>query len=211
MNVAETELQTSLFEFTGNHLCLDFTNTVDDRFSNPKELLNSYNDLLVWSRGAQLLTEDEASQLREKAEHHRKEAEAVRQRAINLREALYHIFLAVAQGSSPEKYDLSILNTEFSEAMSQACIVSAKDSFTLDWTGKDKALDRMLWTIARSAADLLTSKGLDDVRVCAAEDCNWLFLDTSKNHSRRWCDMKSCGNRAKVRKHYTQKKHSTYV
>ena len=128
------------------------------------------------------------------------------QRAINLREALYRIFQVVAQGSSPEKSDLSTLNTEFSLAMGRACIVSAEDSFTVDWTDKEKALDRMLWTIARSAADLLTSEGLDDVRVCAADDCNWLFLDTSKNHSRRWCDMKSCGNRAKVRKHYNSKK-----
>lgn len=204
--MAETEIQTSLFEFTGNHLCLDFTNTVHNRFSDPRELLNSYSDLLLWSQEAQLLTEDETLQLREKAEHHRKEAEAVLQRAINLREALYRIFQVVAQGSSPEKSDLSTLNTEFSEAMSRACILPAKDSFTLDWTGKDKALDRMLWTIARSAVDLLTSEGLDDVRVCAADDCNWLFLDTSKNHSRRWCDMKSCGNRAKVRKHYNSKK-----
>jgi len=204
--VAETEIQTSLFEFTGNHLCLDFTNTVQDRFTSPRELLNSYNDLVLWSQEAQILTEGEAWQLREEAKRRRKEAGVVLQRAIDLREALYRIFLAVARGSSPEKFELGTLNTEFSEAMSRACILPVKDSFTLDWTDKEKALDRMLWTIARSAADLLTSEGLDDVRVCAADDCRWLFLDTSKNHSRRWCDMKSCGNRAKARKHYTQKK-----
>ena len=207
--MVETEIQApNNFEFTGNHLCLDFTNTVQDRFTSPRELLNSYSDLLLWSQGAQILTEDEAERLREEASRHTREAKAVLQRAIDLREALYRIFFVVARGSSLEKVDLSTLNTEFSEAMSQACIVPAKDSFALDWTGKEKALDHMLWTIARSAADLLTSEGLDDVRVCAAEDCNWLFLDTSKNHSRRWCDMKSCGNRAKARKHYTQKKQS---
>lgn len=204
--MAETEIQTSLFEFTGNHLCLDFTNTVNDRSTSPRELLNSYSDLLLWSQEAQLLTEGEAERLREEAKHHEKAAGVVLQRAIDLREALYRIFLAVARGSSPGESELSTLNTEFSEAMSRACIVPAKDSFTLDWTDKEKALDRMLWTIARSAADLLTSKGVEDVRVCAADDCRWLFLDTSKNHSRRWCDMKSCGNRAKVRKHYIQKK-----
>ena len=206
--MAETEIQTSLFEFTGNHLCLDFTNTVQDRFTSPRELLNSYNDLVLWSQEAQILTEGEAWHLREEANSRRKEAGVVLQRAIDLREALYRIFLAVARGSSPEKSELSTLNTEFSEAMHRACIVPEKDSFTLDWTDKEKALDRMLWTIARSAADLLTSEGLHDVRVCAADDCRWLFLDTSKNHSRRWCDMKSCGNRAKARKHYTQKKQS---
>jgi predicted RNA-binding Zn ribbon-like protein len=206
--MVETEVQAPNFEFTGNHLCLDFTNTVQDRSTSPRELLNSYSDLLLWSQGAQILTEDEAERLREEAARHTREAKAVLQRAIDLREALYRIFFAVARGSSPEKVDLSTLNTEFSEAMSQACIVPAKDSFALDWTGKEKALDRMLWTLARSAADLLTSAELDDVRVCAADDCKWLFLDTSKNHTRRWCDMKSCGNRAKARKHYTQKKQS---
>ena len=206
--MVETEIQAPNFEFTGNHLCLDFTNTVQDRSTSPRELLNSYSDLLLWGQGAQILTEDEAERLREEAARHTREAKAVLQRAIDLREALYRIFFAVARGSSPEKVDLSTLNTEFSEAMSQACIVPAKDSFALDWTGKEKALDRMLWTLARSAADLLTSAELDDVRVCAADDCNWLFLDTSKNHTRRWCDMKSCGNRAKARKHYTQKKQS---
>ena len=204
--MVETETQAPNFEFTGNHLCLDFTNTVQDRSTSPRELLNSYSDLLLWGQGAQILTEDEAERLREEAARHTREAKAVLQRAIDLREALYRIFLAVARGSSPEKSELRTLNTEFSEAMGRACIMPAKDSFTLDWTDKEKALDRMLWTIARSAADLLTSDGLDDVRVCAADDCRWLFLDTSKNHSRRWCDMKSCGNRAKARKHYTQKK-----
>ncbi len=206
--MAETEIQTSLFEFTGNHLCLDFTNTVNDRSTSPRELLNSYSDLVLWSQEAQILTEEEAGRLREEATHRREEAQKVLQRAIDLREGLYRIFFAAARGSSPEKSELSTLNTEFSEAMSRACIVPTKDSFALDWIDKEKALDRMLWTIVRSAADLLTSKGLDDVRVCAADDCRWLFLDTSKNHSRRWCDMKSCGNRAKVRKHYTQKKQS---
>ncbi len=115
--MAETEIQTSLFEFTGNHLCLDFTNTVQDRFTSPRELLNSYSDLVLWSQEAQLLTEDEASRLREEAKRRRKEAGVVLQRAIDLREALYRIFFAVARGSSPEKSELSTLNTEFSEAI----------------------------------------------------------------------------------------------
>ena len=93
--------------------------------------------------------------------------------------------------------------------MAQVCVVPKEGSFAWDWLNKEQALDRMLWVVARSAADLLVSGELDTVRVCAGEDCNWLFLDTSKNRSRRWCDMKSCGNRAKVRKHYKQKKQAS--
>jgi predicted RNA-binding Zn ribbon-like protein len=60
----------------------------------------------------------------------------------------------------------------------------------------------MLWPIASSAADLLTSERLKKVRLCEAKTCTWLFLDESRNHSRRWCDMKVCGNREKARRHY---------
>jgi len=67
-------------------------------------------------------------------------------------------------------------------------------------------LERINWLIVRSAADLLTSDKLHDVRACSAEDCRWLFLDISKNHSRRWCDMETCGNQAKARRHYRRKK-----
>ena len=206
--MAETEIQASTFDFTGNHVCLDFANTVQDRPTNPHELLNSYNDLVSWSQEAHILTENEARQLREEATRRPTEAAVVLQRAIHLREALYRIFLALIMGSSPQEADLVTFNALLSETMAQGCLVPKESGFAWDWSNKEKALDHMLWPLVRSAADLLTSENLDDVRVCASEDCRWLFLDTSKNHSRRWCDMKSCGNRAKVRKHYSQKKHS---
>jgi predicted RNA-binding Zn ribbon-like protein len=63
----------------------------------------------------------------------------------------------------------------------------------------------MLWPIAQSAADLMTSDKRNSVRQCGADDCAWLFLDESRNHSRRWCDMKTCGNRQKARRHYASK------
>src|ERR687888_470126 len=74
----------------------------------------------------------------------------------------------------------------------------------LAWSWADAAvrLDAPLWPLVRLAAELLVGPELERVRECAAGDCRWLFLDTSKNRSRRWCDMKSCGNRAKVRRFY---------
>jgi predicted RNA-binding Zn ribbon-like protein len=61
-------------------------------------------------------------------------------------------------------------------------------------------LELPLWILARSAADLLTSEQHAYVRQCASEECTWLFIDRSKNHSRRWCDMGDCGNREKARR-----------
>ncbi len=199
-------VETQDFELTGAQVCLDFVNTLDDRATDtPHELLNNYPDLLSWSKKKHLLTDEQELQLREEEMHHPGDAREVLQQAIVLREALFRIFEAVADDASPSPIDLSLLNTALARAMCHACIVPKTEGFAWGWTEKEKALDSMLWSVARSAADLLTSEQRDDVRVCAAEDCDWLFLDTSKNHSRRWCDMKSCGNRAKAKRHYHKK------
>ena len=199
-----TKLETSVFEFTGNHVCLDFTNTVNDRVSTPRELLNSYDDLMRWSEEADILSEDDAHRLRAEAAHHPAEAEQVLQQAIALREAIYRILSAHISDTEAGKGDLVTLNSILARAMTSTCIRNNGKGFAWDWDWSHQSvtLDRMLWSIARSMADLLTSAELESVRMCAAEDCGWLFLDTSKNHSRRWCDMKGCGNRAKARKYY---------
>ncbi len=46
----------------------------------------------------------------------------------------------------------------------------------------------------------------DRVRRCGGANCDWLFMHNSRNHSRRWCDMGSCGNRAKARRYYARHK-----
>ena len=206
--MVETEIATSIFEFSGNHLCLDFANTLNDRANMPRELLNEYSDLVMWSQEAGILTRDDTQQLREEAKQQPTEAAEVLQQAITLREAIYRIFEKIAEDASPGEADLDILNMMLSKVMDQAYIVKTEDGFAWNWAGKRERLDRMLLAVARAAADLLTSEQLSGVRICASEDCNWLFLDTSKNHSRRWCDMKSCGNRAKARRHYGRKKQS---
>ena len=207
--MTETATQTPIFEFTGNWLCLDFINTVEDRpTQHPRELLNSYQDLVTWAKQARIITDDEAHQLLAEAAHSPKDTFAVLQRAIGFREAIHDIFFAIAEDSSPSEAKLASFNAELAATMSHACILPKGEHFVWDWTAKEYALECILWMIVKSAADLLISGELHDVRVCSAPDCQWLFLDTSKNHSRRWCDMKGCGNRAKVRRHYERKKQS---
>ncbi len=205
--MVENGTQAVTFDLSAGQLSLDFANTLDDRPSaSPQEYLNSYDDLLAWSQQAQMVTDAEARQLREQAEKHPAEAAGVLQEAIVLREALFRIFMAVAQGASPEDEDLTMLNSALSEAMRHVRIVPQTGGFQWDWTTGPENLDRVLWPVVRSAADLLTSDELNETRVCASENCDWLFLDTSKNHSRRWCNMKTCGNRAKARRHYERKR-----
>jgi predicted RNA-binding Zn ribbon-like protein len=205
----ELNSQASPFEFTANSLCLDFTNTLHDRTTGHlRELLTSYSDVVFWSQGAQLLTEDEARRLLVEGEHHPEQATTVLHRAIEVREAMFRLFLALSEETAPHESDLDILNKALSEAMAQAHIVHSQEGFRWDWAGKEDVLARPLWPVVRAAADLLTSAELRRVRVCAAEDCSWLFLDTSKNRSRRWCDMNTCGNRTKARKHYERKRNT---
>jgi predicted RNA-binding Zn ribbon-like protein len=209
MCMSETELQTPVFEFTGKRLCLDFANTVNNRIGNPRELLNSYDDLLTWSQEAQILIEQEVESLRERARRHPGAAAEVLTRAVAVREAIYAIFVTRAHEVTPASSDVDRLNTELTRANTQMYLVPEQEGFVWDWAGRKQELDAMLWPVVRSAADVLTSEELQDVRVCASDDCGWVFLDTSKNHSRRWCDMKGCGNRAKARKHYSQKKQAS--
>jgi predicted RNA-binding Zn ribbon-like protein len=206
MYMAETEIVRPAFEFTGNRLCLDFANTVHDRASNPQELLNSYKDLLTWGREAHLLSAPAVAMLSEKASGQPQVAAIVLERALDLREAMFRIFAAQSGGAAPAGEDLSRLNRELARALGQLRLVRGQEDYTWDWTNQEQELDSVLWPVVRSAAEMLTSAELYDVRICASDNCSWLFLDTSKNHSRRWCDMKSCGNRAKARRHYNQKK-----
>lgn len=203
----ENEIQPVTFDLSAGQLSLDFANTLDNRAdTSPQEYLNRYDDLLAWSQQAQTVTDVEARRLREQAEKHPAKASGVLQGAIVIREALFRIFSAVAQGTSPEDEDLNILNSALSEAMCHVRIVPQTGGFQWDWTAGPENLDRVLWPVVRSAADLLTSEELSETRVCASENCDWLFLDTSKNHSRRWCNMKTCGNRAKAKRHYQRQK-----
>lgn len=208
----ENVKQARIFDFTGGLLCLDFANTVDDRPDvHPQEHLNSYHDLVSWGQQAQVLAEREAQSLLEEAARRPAEATNVLERALGVREAIFRIFKSVSEDIVPEEDDLVSLSAAVAGAQVHARIVPKAGGFDWDWSGNANELDRMMWPVVRSAADLLTSDELDDIRLCASETCNWLFMDTSKNHSRRWCDMKSCGNRAKARRFYGRKKSSSSV
>jgi predicted RNA-binding Zn ribbon-like protein len=188
-------------------LCLNFANTLDNRLTaHPLERLTSYRDLVAWGRERGILTEPEAERLRQEAERRPVEAASTLARAIVLREALYRIFSAVAGKRPPEPADMTTLNIALAGALAVLHVVAADHGFAWAWSRGAEGLDRVLWPVVLSAVNLLTSDELGAVRECAAANCGWLFLDTTRNRSRRWCDMTVCGNRAKARRHYARKK-----
>jgi len=193
----------SKFEYIGDDPALDFVNTIDNR-DDPerrKELLNSYADLVAWGRGAGLLTEAEAERLRLKAARSSGQARAAVRRAKILREALYRIFSAVAEERQPAAGDVELLDSFDKQAMAHRRIGRQEPGgYGWQWRTDGDDLDLVLWQVAKAGAELLTSDLVYNVRACAAERCRWLFVDTSRNRARRWCDMRICGNREKARR-----------
>lgn len=193
-------------KLVGEALCLDFVNTVSSYLSDePREHLTSYAALVAWSRHAAILDELAAQQLLAAAEQHPQETTAIWQNAIALRAALHGIFAATAQGDAAPDEDLATFNEALASAMRHTRIDQIEGTYIWTWQ-EDQALDRMLWPIVRSAAELLTEGDLTRVRQCSGERCGWLFVDASKNRSRRWCDMQDCGNVAKVRRFRTRQR-----
>ena len=188
-------------------LALDFANTAENHASaQPIEKLNSYFDLISWSQAANLLTENEARTLLGEVSKQSMAVSAALNRAIELREAIYRIFSAVANESEPDKKDLLYLSEAHIEALKKAQIVPTSKGFEWNWDSIKGSFDQMLWPIAHSAIELLFSEDLNRVGQCADDrGCGWLFYDTSRNHNRRWCSMNDCGNRAKSRSFYKRK------
>ncbi|HZH41308.1 MAG TPA: ABATE domain-containing protein [Gemmatimonadales bacterium] len=191
------------FEFTGGHLCLDFANTTDDRASDhPQEQLTDYARLVQWGVESGVLAGKTGERLRRLASAAPADALAALREGLRLREATFEIFSNVALGRSIPGPALASLSEFVRRAAAHAHLVRSSRRVTSEWIDPELHLDAMLWPVSRAAAELLTGEGVAHVRQCASETCSWLFLDRSKNHRRRWCDMKVCGNRDKARRYY---------
>ncbi len=211
----ETARSAANVSLLGGNLCLDFANTADYHASeHPQELLTCYEDLVAWSQHVGLLSKPTAQRLLLQASQRPADAATVLEQAIELRETIYRIFAATAHRERPRQDDLARLSVQAGHAFKQSQIVESNGGFRWKPLADVDALDQMLYPIARSAADLLTSHELGRVRQCAdvLDGCGYLFVDTTRNRSRRWCDMRDCGNRAKARRFLErQRRRSTGV
>jgi predicted RNA-binding Zn ribbon-like protein len=188
----------------GGRLCLDFTNTMDWHAGPaPRELLVDFTALVAWYRHCGLLGPGEAARLSAAAAGRPEASARALRRVREFREAVYRLFRAIAQGEPAPETDRARLNGVLAAEGTTVALVSGAERLGWGWHGRNPPpLDWPLLPIAWSAAELLTSADLTRVRQCAAEGCGWLFLDHSRNRSRQWCAMATCGNRAKARRHY---------
>lgn len=199
----EIDIYDGKLQLKEQRLCLDFANTANWHASEqPVEELTSYAELVGWAVRVGLLSADRGARLLGAAAQQPADARAALAQAVDLREAIYRIFSAIAAGRTPEPADLTLLNNWFAHGLGRLQVTQTAGSFDWRWQGADSVLEGMLWPVAHSAAELLISAELDRVKECADErGCGWLFFDSSRNRSRRWCSMDSCGNLAKVRRH----------
>jgi len=190
-------------------LCLAFANTVDWHASaHPEEHLNSYVDVLDWARKAGLLSDDRHASLLARAAADPAGAGGALKQALILREALYRVFSNTADQRAPAPDDLAVLNAALAKALPHLRLMpAAGGSYAWGYVADEADLEGVLGEVALSAAALLTSADLSRLKECADErGCGWLFLDMTRNRSRRWCDMSGCGNRAKARRHYQRQR-----
>jgi len=162
--------------------------------------------LVAWTQGQGLTNEIETQRLLREGKANPSDRERVLARAASLGTAMGSLFRAVAEQSPPPPADLARLNLEMAALFSTSRLEPAGAVYR--WAWAREPLERILYPILRSACDLLTSSELSHVRICEAETCNWVFLDTTKNRSRRWCDMRSCGNREKMKRYRLRKRRS---
>ena len=191
------------FQLVAGHAALDLANTLDNRGQpNEVELLDSYEALLRFAEQSKVITPAHKRQLARAVPGHALD------HAIQLREAVHAIFLPLALEGTPPPDAIDTLNRYTHQALQHRAIGRRSSHYTWRWDDPNHP-ESPIWPLALGAAELLTSPNVSLVRACECDTCRWLFLDQSKNHSRRWCDMKICGNRTKARRYYLRRAANT--
>jgi predicted RNA-binding Zn ribbon-like protein len=203
-NGASARTEKPVYELIAGHPVLDLVNTLDWRFrdSAPEELLNDYSDLVRFTAQSDLISASQARRLlRDTSEGKAaKIVGAVRE----LREAAAQVLYAALEDEDPPSSAVRVLEEFFRDARQSQRLLWSGDKLAWELTPSASLPELPLWLLALSASELMMSDEMDKLRACGNAECRWLFLDTSKNHTRRWCDMKICGNRMKARRFKAQ-------
>ncbi len=169
-------------------------------------MIPTYKDLLRFTVQLELLTTEQARRLGRSVEE--KEAQRVLASTVELREALAAVFYGRIEGGKPPAAQIQILEQQFHAAALHRRLLTGDAHLEWSWSGVERQAEIPLWMLAQAALELLVSSNAKLVKDCGDSTCRWLFLDVSKNHTRRWCDMKTCGNRMKARRHHARTQES---
>jgi predicted RNA-binding Zn ribbon-like protein len=191
-------------QLDGGCLVFDFINTVNTRKPAPEfEYLKTFEDFLAWSEKVGSLRGKRLQALREQASSKPQLASAALREAIDTRENLYPLFSAIAAGKSPDAAVLNAFNERLSLTFQKISMRFGAAGAEVHFSNDEASLDEPLNSVIKSAFDILT--GADFRRIKECPRCGWIFLDTSKNGKRKWCDMNVCGSREKALGYYYRK------
>jgi predicted RNA-binding Zn ribbon-like protein len=183
----------------GERLCLDFANSVETPLGEPEEFLTDFVALARWGNYVGVLDEDQAAAAGEAERAQPELAASLYSGALELRTSIQHVFLAIAEGREVDGEDLAGIQHTYLQGLQQCQLVLWDGQATWTWAGSGEmsVVELVLWRVAESAVELLMEGDLTRVKTCS---CGWLFYDTSRNGSRRWCSMEGCGTQAKMRR-----------
>lgn len=202
----ETPLQPTLTTrrllIIGGNLALDFANTVDDPDGPARyDHANSWADLLDWSIRIKAVSPGHATRLDQVVSTGSKRTTV--RRAVELRQAITLLFGGYADGEPHHAEHWLALRPFTADAFAHATLHAPGTGLArLSWPAAEDPAD--LWRpIAVAATDLLRSNDFYRIKRCA--QCPWLFVDHSRNHSRRWCSMDNCGTAVKMQRYITRR------
>jgi predicted RNA-binding Zn ribbon-like protein len=187
-------------DLIGGHQAIDFANTVSGWGEGNEDWLVNYATFAQWARLAALVDEAEYKKAMSAAARNPFMADRVFAEANELRFALLRLLHAVKAGSSVKADDLAIVNQWVKRAAEAVQLRQVGQTFQEDWSGQVSVLEKPLLAAARAVGQFLVAGSFDRLKICPGHNCAWFFVDLSKNHSRRWCDMAVCGNLAKARR-----------
>jgi predicted RNA-binding Zn ribbon-like protein len=192
----------------GGHPSLDFVNTLGGLRSlapgPADDHLHAYGDLLTFGVRSRTLSKDDAAALRAEAERRPADARAAFRAALELRELISATLRPLAYGDSPGEDLLRRLRQADEDALGHAVLEPAGPCYRWSWPCDPRDLEAPLWPLAHGAVELLTSQSL--ARLSGCRRCRWLFLDMSKNRSRRWCSMEGCGTDEKKERYIERRR-----
>jgi predicted RNA-binding Zn ribbon-like protein len=198
------------FQLVAGHLALDFANTLDYRYDPDRliDLLPSYERFLAFCRQSEVITAAQMGKFLDGLSAF--DSRRALKEIIELREALYSLILSAVHGRSPDESHLRALNRFLSAARAVDQVAWHKRRFVRTFRDVMERPDGPLRQVVDGAVALISSADIYNVRECSEKTCRWLFLDRSRNHSRRWCDMQVCGNRFKAKRFYARTRFGDY-
>jgi len=192
--------------FDGGNLSLNFLNTVEYRHEEfAVDFIHHYLDLITWAHFADAVGDSQKELLQGLSQEKSNEAIKIYYEAIQLREAMYEYIINLINRENVDPVSMHIINQWISRAFSNLELHLVDRNVVLDWNAEKFGLESVLWPIIKSFVDLVTLTNHKRIKQCS--NCGWIFVDNSKNSSRRWCSMEICGNRVKARR-FAQKANS---